>query len=222
MRFTVSVATLTVACIAFVAWAGSPVSNASEARNISSVNGSVSASPGEAYKTLSTVNGDVHVGRGASADEAKTVNGEIVLDSDAKVGDASTVNGSLEIGEGAAIAHEASTVNGSVTLRKRAQVGGDVSTVSGDIELTGAEVTGRLETRNGDIDLADGARVRGGIHVKKKNDGNWGWGSDKPVQVRICSTCIVDGELRFDRPVELRVENGAKIGQVIGDSVTRR
>jgi hypothetical protein len=221
MRFTAPVATLTVACIAFVAWAGSPVSNASEGRSVSSVNGSVSASPGETYKSLSTVNGDVHVGRGASADEAKTVNGEIVLDSDAKVGDASTVNGSLEIGEGAAIAHEASTVNGSVTLRKRAQVGGDISTVSGDIELTGAEVTGRLETRNGDIDLADGAHVRGGIHVKK-NDGNWGRGSDKPVQVRICSTCVVDGELRFDRPVELRVESGAKIGQVIGDSVTRR
>ena len=40
--------------------------------------------------------------------------------------------------------------------------------------------------------------------------------------MHICSTCIVDGELRFDRPVELRVDDGAKIGKVIGDNVTRR
>jgi hypothetical protein len=40
--------------------------------------------------------------------------------------------------------------------------------------------------------------------------------------VHICSTCVVDGDLVFDRPVELRVDNGAKIGKVIGDKVTRR
>ena len=28
--------------------------------------------------------------------------------------------------------------------------------------------------------------------------------------------------VRFERPVELRVDNGAKIGKVIGDAVTRR
>jgi hypothetical protein len=32
---------------------------------------------------------------------------------------------------------------------------------------------------------------------------------------------VVEGELRFDRPVELRVDQGAKIGNVIGDSVKR-
>lgn len=214
MRITAFVATVLVACTQF-AFAG-------DGRNVSSVNGSVSAAPGETYSKLSTVNGDLHVGRGASADEAKTVNGEIVLENDSKVGEASTVNGSLEIGAGAAIARAASTVNGSVTLKKRAQVGGDVTTVSGDIELNGAEVAGRLETRNGDIELTDGAHVRGGVHVRKKDDGNWGLSNDRPVRVRICATCVVDGELRFDRPVELHVESGAKIGQVIGAAVTRR
>jgi DUF4097 and DUF4098 domain-containing protein YvlB len=221
-----SVATIAaVACISVVAWSPSQVSRAGDGRDISSVNGSVKASPGESYDSLSAVNGDVHVARGASANEARTVNGNVTLDTDAKVGTASTVNGSLHIRDGANVTREASTVNGSIDLGKSARIGGDVSTVSGDIELNGAEVTGRLETRNGDIDLTDGARVHGGIHIKKKNDNSWSWGDDgerRPVKVRICATCVVDGELRFDRAVELSVEPGAKIGTVIGDKVTRR
>jgi DUF4097 and DUF4098 domain-containing protein YvlB len=139
-----------------------------------------------------------------------------------KLGEVSTVNGSVDIAGGATIERTASTVNGEVEIGKGARVGGDVSTVSGEIELEGAEVTGKVITRNGDIELTDGARVLGGIHVKNKSDGNWNWGKEKILEVHICSTCVVEGELRFDRPVHLRVEPGAKIGQVIGDSVTRR
>ena len=36
-----------------------------------------------------------------------------------------------------------------------------------------------------DIDLKDGARVLGGIHVKKRNDDNWSWGRDEPVRVLV-------------------------------------
>ena len=109
-----------------------------------------------------------------------------------------------------------------VSSASRARVGGDVSTVSGGIELHGAEVAGKLITNNGDIDLTDGARVLGGIHIRK-NNGSTGAGArtDTP-EVHICSTCVVEGELRFDRPVELRVDQGAKIGTVIGDEVERR
>ena len=215
---------LVIAFLAFVVWAGTPVSWAGDGRNVSAVNGEVTASAGETYGTLSTVNGEVHVGRGAIADHAKTVNGEITVEASAKLGEVNTVNGSLDIGDDVTIERTASTVNGSVELGKRTHVGGDVSTVSGEIELKGAEVGGKLTTRNGDIDLTDGARVRGGILIKKSNDDSWGWKKDKenPLHVHICSTCVVDGELRFERPVELRVDPGAKIGQVIGDSVTRR
>jgi DUF4097 and DUF4098 domain-containing protein YvlB len=215
-------ATIVFVCLGFVVWAGSPVSSAGDGHNLSSVNGAVSATPNQTYGTLSAVNGQVRVGRGVTADEAKTVNGAVHVEDDVKLGEVSTVNGSLNIGDNVAIARTASTVNGSVTLGKRTHVNGDVSTVSGEIELNGAEVGGRITTRNGDIDLTDGARVRGGIHVKQKNDSNWGWGKDEPLRVHICSTCVVEGELRFDRPVELRVDEGARIGKVIGDSVTRR
>ncbi len=210
------------ACIVLVAWSGKSVFASGGARDLTAVNGSVTAEPGQTYDTVRTVNGAVRVSRGASAAEAKTVNGSLVLEEDTKVGTASTVNGSLRIGAGAAVAEEASTVNGSIALAKRARVGGDVSTVSGRIRLDGAEVTGKVITRDGDIELNDGARVHGGIHVREKGN-NWSWnGSKLVVQVEICSTCVVDGELRFDRAVELHVESGGRIGRVIGDEVTRR
>jgi len=214
-----------VAGIALIAWGLKParVVAGSDGSSITAVNGSVTGAPGKTYDTLSTVNGAIHVGSGVTANEAKTVNGHIEIENDAKVGTASTVNGSLRIGEGATIEHEASTVNGGLSLAKRVHVGGDVSTVSGGIELEGADVGGSLTTRNGNIELSDGAHVHGNIHVKKKDDSGWNWGGkDEPLKVHICSTCVVDGELRFERPVELRVDEGAKIGKVIGDQVTRR
>jgi DUF4097 and DUF4098 domain-containing protein YvlB len=217
-------ATLVVSAV-FVAFAGSPVSQAANGRDITSVNGSVTAASGETYDSLTAVNGNVRVGSGAIVENAKTVNGEIKVESNAKVGEVKTVNGSLDIGDDVAIARNATTVNGGIDVGNRSNVGGDVTSVNGEIEIKGAEVGGQIITSNGDIELTNGAHVRGGIHIKKPNDNSWGFGKDDDddqPKVHICSTCIVDGELRFDRAVELRVDAGAKIGKVIGDKVTRR
>jgi len=213
---------LAASALVIVAWSGGSESvSAGDGRSLSHVNGSVRAEAGQVYDTLSTVNGDVRVGSGATAEVAKAVNGDIVVENDARLGRVTTVNGSLRIGEGASVTHEASTVNGAIKLAQKARVDGDVRTVSGEIELRGAEVTGTLNSVNGDIDLADGARVRGGIHIhKNRSSGSWDWTQDPP-RVTVCATCVVEGELRFDRPVELRVEAGGRIGQVIGDSVKR-
>jgi DUF4097 and DUF4098 domain-containing protein YvlB len=219
MKLSVSIAAFLVV---LVVWNGGSASLAGDGHNLSAVNGSVRAESGTTYDTLSTVNGDVRMERGATADNAKTVNGEVRLESEARVGSASTVNGTLEVAEGGSIVRDASTVNGGIRLARSVHVGGDVTTVSGEIELNGADVGGRLTTNNGNIDLTDGAKVRGGIHVKKSNDWGWSWSKQDPVKVHVCGTCAVDGELRFDRPVELRVDDGARIGKVIGDSVTRR
>jgi DUF4097 and DUF4098 domain-containing protein YvlB len=217
-----TVIALSTALLAFIAWTASPVTLASDGRSITTVNGQVEASEGQTYDTLSTVNGQVRIGRGVTAKEAKTVNGQVLIEENVKLGSASTVNGQLRVGSGSTIEHDASTVNGGVTLAKRVRVGGDVSTVSGGIELDGAEVGGSISTHNGDVELTDGAHVHGNLIVKKKNDSGWSWGKDEPLEIRICETCVVDGELRFERPVNLYVQPGAKIGKVIGDSVTRR
>jgi DUF4097 and DUF4098 domain-containing protein YvlB len=212
-------ATLALACFALVA--ASAPATAADGTSISKVNSSVTAEAGQSYDSLSTVNGDVRIGRGASANEAETVNGSITIEDEAKVGSASTVNGSLELGEGVQIAKDATTVNGSLKLEKRARVGGNVSSVNGDIDLAGAEVKGKLMTVSGDIDLTEGARVEGGIHIEKPRGSNWFQKKDDRVSVHICSTCTVNGELRFDRPVTLRVDSGARIGKVVGDDVKR-
>jgi DUF4097 and DUF4098 domain-containing protein YvlB len=191
-----------------------------DGRSISKVNTSVVAEAGQSYDEISTVNGNVRIGSGASANEAETVNGSIDLESNAKVGTASTVNGSIKLREGVVVSKEASTVNGSVNLEKRARVDGPLSTVNGAINVDAGEVTGLVTTVSGDIELTNGARLLGGLHIKKPT-GNWFGGKDKRVDVSICSTCVVEGELRFDRAVNLRVENGAKIGRVIGDDVKR-
>lgn len=208
---------IAIALIAWMSWSSGSVFAAGG--DVSAVNKSVSASAGQSYGSLSTVNGDVRVGRGATASEAKTVNGSIHVDADARVGTVSTVNGSVDISEGVAIDGDASTVNGDIDMERRSRAGA-VTTVNGDIELEGAEVRGQVTTSNGDIELSDGARVLGGILVKKSR--NWGVGkASKPLEVSICSTCVVEGELRFERPVRLRVEQGARIGAVIGAEVTR-
>jgi predicted acyltransferase (DUF342 family) len=212
---------ISVSALALFAWAGISESSAGDGRSLSKVNGSIRAESGQHYDTLNTVNGNVRVESGATADEAKAVNGQIVLERDSRIGTVSTVNGSLRIGEGAAVTREASTVNGAVSLAQKSRVDGDVSTVSGEIELRGAEVSGSLNSVNGNIELTEGARVRGGIHIRKNRSSSWDWGN-KPPRVFICSTCVVEGELRFERPVELRVESGAQIGRVVGDSVIRR
>jgi DUF4097 and DUF4098 domain-containing protein YvlB len=219
MKLAVCVAAVLVA---LVVWNGGSLTHASDGHSLSSVNGSVRAEAGKTYESLSSVNGDVRMERGAIADTAKTVNGEVRLESEARVGSASTVNGSLEVGEGGSIAHDASTVNGGIRLARGVHVGGDVTTVSGAIDLTGAEVGGGLTTNNGNIDLHDGAQVRGGIHVKKTNEWSWGGGRHDTIKVHVCGTCSVGGELNFEQPVELRVDDGARIGKVIGASVTRR
>jgi len=122
------------------------------------------------------------------------------------------------------VERSATTVNGEIELGKRSRVGGDLTTVNGEVAIRGGEVGGKVITNKGDIDLTDGARVQGGILVKKNMGTDWGWGKDKdhPSKVHICSTCVVNGDLVFERPVELYVENGAKIGKVVGDEVTRR
>jgi cytoskeletal protein CcmA (bactofilin family) len=216
-------ATFAAVLVALLAWAGARSSLASDSPNVTAVNDSVEAAAGQTYDSVKTVNGNVLVRSGATVGSAHTVNGEIELERDAKAGDVNTVNGSLTIADGAAVARDASTVNGEVRIASRSRVGGNVSTVSGEIELSGAEVGGKVTSVNGDIDLTNGARVRGDIVVRKPNGGwSWGNGNDDLVKVHVCATCVVEGDLRFERPVELRLDNGAKVGKVIGDKVTRR
>jgi DUF4097 and DUF4098 domain-containing protein YvlB len=211
---------LAFACLGLALLQGCGVSLADDGHSLTGVNGNVNAAPGSSYVNVSSVNGDVRLGRGATASVAKTVNGEIRLEEEARVGEATTVNGSVRAAPGVQITHDARAVNGNIEISERARVGGNVTTANGSIEIDGGEVTGLITTRNGNIELRSGARVLGGIHVLEETNSH-NWNRNDPPRVDIGENCVVEGTLRFDREVELKVHPSAKIGQVIGDKVRR-
>ena len=172
------------AFVAFVAWAGSPVSFAADGRNISSVNGSVKADAGETYGNAE--HRQRQRARRPRRDRRRSQDRERRNrrreQREARRSGAPSTDRSTSATTSPST-RTASTVNGSVELGKRSRVGGDVSTVYGEIETRWRRSRRARSSRsNGDIELTDGARVRGGIHVKKNNGSNWGWGKDEPHQ----------------------------------------
>ena len=108
------------------------------------------------------------------------------------------------------------TVNGGIKLDEQAGVGGNAETVNGAISLIAAEVGGKIITTNGDITLARGATVRGGILVEKPQGNWWNNSNNRKPRVVIGANSQVHGPLVFEREVELFVHSTAKIGQVTG------
>lgn len=187
--------------------------------DISKVNSSIRIDAGQSAGDLDTVNGGIRLGEGASAKDVETVNGGIRLERGAKVESAETVNGGIELDETAIALRGVAAVNGSIELARGAESGGDVSNVNGGIRISGARVGGRIETVNGNITLEDGARVVGGIKVEKPS--GWSWGKQRPPRVVIGPNSVVDGELVFEREVELFVHATATVGKITGATATR-
>jgi len=190
-------------------------------QDIDKVNGAVRAQSGQEYGELETVNGSIRVERDARVDSASTVNGSIRIDDGAQVGSAETVNGSVTIGESVVVSGTAETVNGALSIGRASRVEGKAITVNGRIELEQAEVNGGIETVNGDILVGDGSTVRGGIKIEKSNVGWFNWGEQKKPRVVIGANAVVEGELVFEREVELFVHETARVGRITGAEVQR-
>jgi hypothetical protein len=98
------------------------------------------------------------------------------------------------------------------------RIGGSVSNVNGDMQLEGATVERGLETVNGDINLATGTRVSGGIHVEDSNSHSWFRTSKDRRNPRITveQGAVVEGPLRFEREVDLYLAPGVSLPPVQG------
>jgi len=164
------------------------------------VNGSVRVPAGEHSGAVGTVNGAVEVGESAVVEKVSDVNGPIELGAHASASSVDAVNGTVSLGE-------AVRVSGGV------EVGGAVRNVNGHIVLNGAHVGGGLRTVGGDIDVLGGSRVEGGIVVEKS-----GWFNTdlKKPRIVIGPGASVQGNLHFERPVQLYVSDKASIGPVSG------
>lgn len=183
-------------------------------KDISRVNGGITAEAGQRYGDLDTVNGGITVHRAAVAGDVETVNGGITLDDEAQVRSVETVNGGIGAGERVKVAQGAETVNGGIRFGAGSTIGGNIVTVNGGINLKQTVVGGGLETVGGDITLEDKSLVHGGILIEKPH--GMSWGKQRIPRVVVGPGSVVEGKLRFERKVELFVHPSARIGSVTG------
>lgn len=189
-----------------------------ESGGATSVNGSITVGADATVTgNLKTVNGSIRIDDGASIEEAATVNGGVRVAARVRAESLTTVNGSINVGENGDISDEVGAVNGRISLGKGTRVADDVGNVNGQIGLAGAEVGGNVTTVNGDIELSDGAVVKGDLVVEKPS--NWSWGKEKSRKPRIVigPGSRVEGEIRLDRKVDLFISESAEVGGVSGE-----
>jgi hypothetical protein len=185
-----------------------------DGQDISHVNGGITADAGQSYGDLDTVNGGISLHKGAKAGGVETVNGGITAEDDVQVNSLETVNGGINAGERVKVAQGAETVNGGIRFNFNSHIGGDVTTVNGGITIKQSEVGGQVHTVSGDITIGARSVVHGGILIEKTH--GISWGKPRIPRVVIGPNAVVNGQLRFEREVELFVHTSAKIGAVSG------
>jgi DUF4097 and DUF4098 domain-containing protein YvlB len=179
------------------------------------INGPIHVPAGRQPGAVATVNGSIQVDDNAAITSAKTVNGSVHLGDHASGTSLASVNGAISLGAGAHVSESVSSVNGELTLGGGAEVAGALSNVNGMITLTGAHVAGGIRTINGSMSITGASHVEGGILVKKPSGAVVESSSDIP-RIVIGPGATVQGELRFERKVQLYVSDKATIGTVTG------
>ena len=179
------------------------------------INGSIHVPAGKSPGAVATVNGSIDVDDNAAVTSATTVNGSVHLGDQATATSLSSVNGSIVLGTGAHVSGSASSVNGEFTLRDGAEISGSLSNVNGKISLTAAHVGRGIKTVNGSMNITGASHVEGGILVEKPTSELVQMVRDVP-RIVIGPGATVQGELRFERTVQLFVSDKATIGAVTG------
>ena len=179
------------------------------------INGSIHVPAGKQPDAVATVNGSIQVDDNAAITSAKTVNGSVHLGNHATGTSLASVNGAISLGAGAHVSGSVASVNGELTLGEGAEVAGALSNVNGEIMLTGAHVGGGIRTINGSMNITGASHVEGGILMKQPSGLVVETNKDVP-RIVIGPGATVQGELRFERKVQLYVSDKATIGTVTG------
>jgi DUF4097 and DUF4098 domain-containing protein YvlB len=167
----------------------------------------------------STVNSSIDLDDNTTTGDVDSVNGSIRIGANSFVKSVESVNGSIKLGNDVTVDGDIEAVNGSIEIQPGCEVGANVETVNGGIELDNARVAGDVETVNGPLQILNGSEVTGNVVVRKP--GGWSFGRrNKPVHVEIGQDVVVRGNLIFEQPVELKLHDSAKVGEIIGDEVT--
>jgi len=167
---------------------------------------------------FSTVNSSINVPDGTTAGDIDSVNGSIRIGANSFVKSIESVNGSSKLGNDVTVDEDVEAVNGGITFEAGCEVGASVETVNGRILLENTRVAGDVETVNGKLEILNGSEVSGNVVVRRP--GGWNFGKRRPVYVEIGKDVVVHGNLIFEQPVELKLHDSAKVGEIIGDEVT--
>jgi DUF4097 and DUF4098 domain-containing protein YvlB len=181
----------------------------------SKINGSIHVPVGKQPRPVETINGSVHIDENAAVTTATTVNGSMHLGAHATATSLNTVNGSISLETGSHVSGSAASVNGDLTVADGAEITGSLSNVNGKISLNAAHVGGGIKTVTGSISITGASHVEGGILVEKATGGILSLGNDVP-RIVIGPGATVQGDLRFERKVDLYVSDKAAIGPVTG------
>ena len=178
------------------------------------VMGNINVQKGGMAGDVRSVNGDIRLENDSAVKNAATFNGKISISNNVKASDLSTVNGSIRSGEDLTVERNVSTVNGSIYIKAGAEIGDSVSTVNGSIDLAKTVVGGNLETLNGDIKLRHSV-IAGDIVFRALSAF-----SLRPSNPRLVidADSEVRGRIILRQRVELEIEEGAKIGEIIDES----
>jgi len=176
------------------------------------------ALPAVASDSYSTVNKSIKIGDNVSTGEVDSVNGSIRIGSNSFAESVDSVNGSIRLGADVTVERSIEAVNGAITLQPGCEVGGRIETVNGGIHMENTRVAGNVETVNGQLRVLNGSEVSGNVVVRKPH--GWSFSKQrKPVQVEIGENVVVHGDLIFESPVELKLHETAKVGEIIGEDV---
>lgn len=174
--------------------------------------GDIRIQEGQTAGDVRTVNGDIEMSDHTTAGAVKTTNGRLRAGDFVAVEALATVNGSITAGQSLNVDQEARTVNGNIRIRKNSKVGHSIRTVNGSIELTDTEVGEDVRTTNGDIELNGATIVRGDIVFEEVSSSSW---NQSHPTLRISSDSEVHGDIYLGREVNLRISDGAKVGEII-------
>jgi hypothetical protein len=192
--------------------------DASSADKVSRINGSVEIDAGQTVGDVSTINGRIRVSRNATAGAVETINGSITIQSGATIDSAETVNGGIRLGRDVQVGAELKTVNGGIQVDPGSFVAADIRTLNGEIALRDTRVTGSLHTANGDIELREGSVIEGDVIIRGER--SWisrlfSFGQPHRSELQVDASSVILGDIHLYRDVELRIEEGAEVGEII-------
>lgn len=167
----------------------------------------------------STINSSIQLGDNTTTGDVDSVNGSIRIGANSFVRSVESVNGSIRLGTDVTVDEGIEAVNGAISLEAGCDVGAGVETVNGGVSLEHSRVGGDVETVNGRLEILNGSEVEGNVVVRRP--GGWNFSQrNKPVSVEIGKDVVVRGNLIFEQPVELKLHESARVGEIIGDEVT--